>query len=60
MCPAGQLGLQLGAAADGDQPAVVHDGDPFAELFRLLQVVGGEKNGHLAGNGADVIPDGPP
>src|ERR1022692_2473448 len=37
--------LQCGRRVEGEDPAVVHDGYPLAELVGLLHVVGGEQDG---------------
>ena len=40
------LGLQLGRRALGDDPAVVDDPDAVGEHVRLLEVLGGQEDGH--------------
>ena len=54
---AGDLPLELGRRALGDDLAVVHDGDPVAERVGLVQVVRGDEDGHaLAAQPADLVP----
>ena len=43
---AAQAGEQRGGAVQGDDAALVHDGDAVAELLGLVEVVGGEQDRH--------------
>ena len=56
---AADLGLQLGRRALGDDLAVVDDPDPVGERVGLLQVLGGEEDGHpvLGGEPRDLVPE---
>ena len=54
---AGDLPLELGRRALGDDLAVVDDGDPVAERVGLVEVVGGEEDGHaLVAQPAHLVP----
>src|SRR6266496_1408412 len=49
-----QLGLQLVRGADRAEPAAVHERDPLTQVVGLVQVVGGQQDGH-AGGGAQLL-----
>ena len=49
--------LQLLRCAAGDDPAVVEQGDRVGQLVGLLQVLGGEQDGHAF---VDQVADGAP
>ena len=44
--------LELGGGALGDHPAVVDDHDPVGQLVGLVEVLGGEQQGHPVGDQA--------
>ena len=53
--------LQCGRRVEGEDPAVVHDGYPLAELVGLLHVVGGEQDGlAFAVQLTEQVPQGEP
>ena len=52
---------QLGRGSRGDQMAVIDDGDPVGEAFRLLHVVGGQDDaGPRVAQASDQAPGGVP
>ena len=53
-----QTAQQLRRRLAGHDLAPVHDGDGVAQLLRLLQIVGGQQDGHALGiDAADVFPE---
>src|SRR5574341_2151526 len=46
--------LEPGRGADRAHPATVHQRDPLAQVIGLVQVVGGQQDGH-AGGGAQLL-----
>ena len=54
---AADLRLELGRRAVGDHPTVVDDDDPVGELVGLVEVLGGQQQGHAVGDElADHVP----